>query len=218
MLGATAEQGETMKISLLVLAGVLASATCLTLWLWSRSEDSHDLPATSVGSESVQSKPSSKDLSAPLERPSDPNPRESIESLAHSNAPTAAHEETKPTPAAPQPGTLLPAALAKASTEELASEAKRLRDQVADEARPILKSQLAKGQAEFLSTEQKYTSRKEDSSDICCISYVPGSGMYRVMLAREAYPELYAMQQQAGAIERVIHDRQVELYALNKGK
>jgi hypothetical protein len=204
-----------MKTSPLVLVGILASATCLSLWWWSGSRDEGGRATGPVSGGEVQGKPSGDAQPAGLEGSTDSHQREGAGLPLPLSAPAPAPGEVQPTPAAP---TLAKSAFADAPLQDLINEAKRLRSQVANEAQPILNAQLAKGQAEFISTQQTYNGRKEDSTDICSIHYVPGSGLFRAVLSREAYPELYELKAQAEAIDLVVRDRQVEVSALNKAK
>ena len=196
-----------MKSSLLVVGGILALAVCGVLW-WRTG--THEPASGGVGVDLAQHKPTTEAPAARLEVPNDSNPREGVASPAPSTATATGKSEAPRAPAAASKRTLSEAEIAKASDEELEAESKRLRHQVAEAAQPILNAQLARGEAEFLSTEQKYTSRKEDASDICSINYVKDVGLYRVMLSREAYPDLYAVKAQAEAIDKVLRQRQLE--------
>jgi len=178
-------------------------AVCVALW-WRTG--SHEPASSGVGVEIAQSKVSSDAPAARLEAPNDSQAREGLASPAQS------------TPATASKHSLSQAEIAKATNEELEAEAKRLRDQVATAAQPILNAQLARGQAEFLSTELKYTGRKEDASDIFSINQVRDVGVYRVVLSREEYPDLYAVKAQAQAIEKVLRDRELQAAASNVGR
>jgi hypothetical protein len=204
-----------MKISPLLLGGFLASAVLVMLW-WRTGR--HEPASNGIGIDLAQSKPSSDASAARLEASNEPHPREGAASPAHSSAPAPVQAKAPPTPATAPKQSLSQAEIAKATDEELEAEAKRLRKQVSEEAQPILDAQLARGQAEFLSTEQKYTARKEDASDICSINYVRDVGLYRVVLSREEYPDLYAAKAQALAIEKVLYERQLQAAGWKPGK
>ena len=80
---------------------------------------------------------------------------------------------------------------------ELENARTKIEDSITAAADPILNSMLDDGSGTMVSGDTStYKISKDDAQDICAIRAKPGTGVYRAVLPRDEYPDLYNLKEE----------------------
>jgi hypothetical protein len=100
--------------------------------------------------------------------------------------------------------------LAKLDLPQLLAELEIVRPALEEQSTRELVRRFEAGLSEFISTETTYKLKREDFEEIAGVKVVTGIGVYRTVLPRDEFKDLYALKARSLLLEKMIDTRRRE--------